>query len=454
MGMRTILTPIPVYLTGLVDTLRTRLLAPDFLARHRVRPEDFTRHRQLTFPIVMLFVLQKTVKSIQNHLHEFLKELAGEEVFEPVSPGAVTHARAKLKHTAFVELNEQIVLPVLYSPEREEQLQRWHGRRLCGIDSSLVRLPNSQELLDKFTVVETGNARGKSGIRYPEARMSVMYDLLNHVGLDARLEPSSLGEIELAIQQLKRAEPGDVFINDRGFTSYQYLAWHHHLGLDYIARCSTKSFAAAQELFRMNRAGRSVVVKLVPPSNQRVELRALGLPLELIVRFVSVRLSTGELEVLATSLLEEDLYPTEEFLVVYHYRWNHETFYGTMKGRLELENFSGQTVEAVQQDYFAALLLCNLETALTGPAAHALSQNSAEHKHSKQVNGTVAYHALKDRLLELLYSELPADKLVQELQQLFLASPVSVRPERKPPRRKPSLNRSYHFQRRVRKIVF
>jgi hypothetical protein len=32
--------------------------------RHRVRPQDFTRQRQLTFPLLMLFVLQQTVKSI------------------------------------------------------------------------------------------------------------------------------------------------------------------------------------------------------------------------------------------------------------------------------------------------------------------------------------------------------------------------------------------------------
>lgn len=38
-------------------------------------PEDFTRQRQLSFPVVMLFILQKTVKSIQRHLHEFLDEL-------------------------------------------------------------------------------------------------------------------------------------------------------------------------------------------------------------------------------------------------------------------------------------------------------------------------------------------------------------------------------------------
>jgi hypothetical protein len=453
MGMRTLVQSVPTYLTDLIQNLRAHLLDANFMDRHRLRPQDFTRQRQLTFPVVMLFVLQKTVKSIQRHLHEFLNELVGDELFEPVTAGAWTHARAKLKHTAFIELNDQVVVPVLYGPERQEARRLWHGHRLLGIDSSLLRLPSSQELLEAFTPVESSNDRGQTGTRYPEARMSVVYDLLNQVGLNARLEPSRLGEVDLAIEQLRAAQAGDVLINDRGFTGYSYLAWHHRLGLHYIARCSTASFAAAQELFRMNRAGRSVVVKLVPPNN-RSQMRALGLPLELIVRFVSVRLPTGELEVLATSLLDQKQYPTEEFLDVYHDRWPHETFYGRVKGRLDLENFSGQTVEAVRQDFYATVLLCNLETALSQPADQQLRQSSATHKHPKQVNRAVSYHALKDRLLDLLYSDEPTEKIVRELQQLLLGSPVSVRPQRNPPRRKPSLNRSYHYQRRVKKIVY
>src|SRR5437762_8214928 len=157
----------------------------------------------------------------------------------------------------------------------------------------------------------------------------------------------------------------------------------------------------------MNRAARSKTVRLLAPADQRAEVRALGLPLELTVRFVSVRLPTGELEVLATSLLDEQQYPTEEFLNVYHYRWNHETFYGVMKGRLDLENFSGQTAEAVRQDFHSTLLLCNLESVLTRPAAAALQEQSADHLYPKQINRAVSFHALKDRLLELLYSQTP-----------------------------------------------
>jgi len=402
----------------------------------------------------MLFILQKTVKSIQRHLHEFLDELAGGEMFEPVTASAWTHARAKLKHTAFIELNKEVVLPYIYDPEQSQSLRCWRGHRLLGVDSSLVRLPDNEELRSQFSLKQVTNHLGATDTRYAEGRMSVLYDLLNRVGLDARLEPSNKGEVELAIEQLAQAKPGDVLINDRGFTGYRYLAWHQKLGLHHISRCSKSSFAAAQELFRMNRAGRSKVVKLFAASDEKVELRGLGLPLELTVRIVSVRLPTGELEVLATSLLDELVYPTEEFLEVYHWRWNHETFYGVMKGRLDLENFSGHTAEAVRQDFYSTLLLCNVETVLTGPSATALKEQTAGHQHPKQLNRAVTFHALKDQMLALLHSNRPVEEVVEKLQRLFTGSPVSVRPNRKVPRRKLSLYRSYHFQRHVKKTVF
>ena len=105
-------------------------------------------------------------------------------------------------------------------------------------------------------------------------------------------------------------------------------------------------------------------------ADPRAELQRLGLPRELIVRFVSVRLPTGELEVLVTSLLDAAAYPTEEFLTVYHWRWPHETYYGRLKGRLDLENWSGQSAEAVRQDFhqraFARAVLADERMDLAG----------------------------------------------------------------------------------------
>jgi hypothetical protein len=450
--MQTNLQDIPQYLITLIEALRTRLRDEDFLARHRVRPQDFTRERQLTFPLLMLFVLQQTVKSIQRHLHEFLDELAQGEVFEPVTSGAVTHARAKLKESAFSELNRDCVLPTIYGPEHRGQ--RWRGHRLLGVDSSLVRLPDSQELGQTFGWKAVTNQHGGTGTRYPEARLSVVYDLLNRVGLDARLEPSTLGEVALALQQLEHLQPGDVEINDRGFTGYPYLASVAQRAY-FMSRCSTASFLPAQELFRLNRANQSRVVWLFAAPDQKAECRRLGLPLQLKVRFVSVRLPTGELEVLATSLLDEALYPTEEFLAVYHWRWGHETFHLMLKSRLELENFSGRTVEAVRQDVQAAVLLANLESLLSEPAQSALNRQSTPPIQPRQVNRANSYHALKDQVLDLLYRDIPTPTVLNKLMKLFQGSPVAVRPNRQlPRRRKPSFHRSYHFQRRVKKTVF
>jgi len=216
----------------------------------------------------------------------------------------------------------------------------------------------------------------------------------------------------LAIEQAAQLKPGDVAINDRGFTGFRYLAEHVKGGLHVIGRCSTGSFAAAQELFRMNRAGRSVITTIYVPKEQRAELRRLGLPVELIVRFISVRLPDGKLEVLVTTLLDETGYPTEEFLELYHWGWGHETFYNMLKSRLDLENFTGKTVEAVRQDFHAAVLLCNLESLLTEPASVAVEEQSADHKHPKQVNRADAYHALKAQLLELLSSDTPAETVI------------------------------------------
>jgi len=452
--VQTITETIPDCVVRFIENLRRELCDPQFLDRHRMRRQDFTRQCQLTFPVVMLFILQKTVKSIQRHLHEFLNRLAGDELFEPVSAGAVTHARAKLKYTAFVELNNDVVVPAIYGEQPLKQIQRWRGHRLLGIDGSTLRLPNHPELFEQFTSVPINSEPNIATKMYPQARISVLYDLLNRVGLDGQLRPGSEGEVGLAVEQLEQAGYQDIIVTDRGYTGYPYLSAVIYMGLHFISRCSTGSFAAAQELFRMDRAGRSIITKIMAAPDQREHLLDCGRKLELTVRFISLRLPTGELEVLVTSLIDEQKYPTEEFMEVYNSRWNQETFYFLLKSRLDLENFSGHTAEAVRQDFYSTLLLSNIESVLIEPAVSTLEKESQNLQYPQIVNHAVSYHAIKDRLIDLLYSDIPAVKVVTELQKLFRGAPVSRRRDRKIPRPKPSLHRSYHFQKCVKKITF
>lgn len=454
MGMQNIISsPVSRWLFLLLQ-MRERIFAADFCARHRRRHTDFTRERLLNFPVVLLFVLQKTTRSVQRHLHSFFQQLWPQDAARSVTPGGWTQARAKLSHTALLELNQQVLLPGFYAPDQSAHRRSWRGHRLLGVDGSLLRLPSHPEVFAVFGTQTVTNHLGETGTCYAPGRLSVLYDLLNHLGLDARLEPVTTGEVALAAAQLAAVEPGDVLIWDRGFTGLVLMAQVLAPGAHFIGRCSRSSFAAAQELFRLDRAGRSKVVKLMAARDQRAELAALGLPLALTVRFVSVRLPTGELEVLVTSLLDQALYPTEEFLKVYHWRWQHETYHLMLKGRLELENWSGQTVAAVRQDVAAAVLVSNLESLLSQEAQEALSAGDAARQHPAQINRAVSYHALKERLLDLLWNDRPLEAVILELQRWMQHSPVRVRPDRKVPRRAPSFHRSYHYQRNLKKTVF
>jgi hypothetical protein len=72
-----------------------------------------------------------------------------------------------------------------------------------------------------------------------------------------------------------------------------------------------------------------------------------------------------------------------------------------------------------------------------------------------EVNRAVSLHALKHRLIDLLTSRVPAEQVLAVLTGWFQANPVSVRPGRQVRRREEcSPSRSYHYQRRVRKIAY
>jgi hypothetical protein len=399
----------------------------------------------------VLFLLQKTIRSVQLHVHSFFESL-GQETPGPTS-SAWSQARAKLRYTAFIALNEKAVVKVVYRDRTHPHLRLWKGHRLLAIDSSLERLPNEEELGQEFGWVECQNQSGQSS-RYPQARLSALTDVLNRIVIETRFEPWSKGERELAREHIKRLEPWDLALLDRGFAEYYLWACFVAADRHFVCRCQANTFTVVNQLFKENQAGRSVVVELVPHRELLKELQEAGLPTVIKLRFVTVRLTTGELEVLATNLLDEKLYPTECFAELYGKRWGIETYYGLLKGRLDLGNFTGLTPEAIRQDVYSTVFVSNLESLLVAPANQQLEEHSQSLKHRQQVNHAVSFHAIKSHIIALLASQEPIPQVVEKLQQLFLATPTTIRPERIVPRKKSSAWRSYYHQRQVRKAVF
>lgn len=417
----------------------------DFKKRHRAGENDFTRLRSLTFALVLVLVMRKSVKSLQNVVNEattWLKEL-------PVTASAYCQARYKLKHTAFIELNQKAIVGTLYT---DGDYQTFWGFRVLAVDGSKLVLPDSEEVREEFgTIAWTTGKDSEIKGETPYALASVLYDVLNRVALDARLGKANVYEVDLALEHLPYTRVGDLWTLDRNYPSYRMLAELMQSPADFVIRCSAASFGVARQMLKGEGAD-SQIVTLTPCAGQLPDIRKRRLPLSLKVRFVRVLLSTGEFEVLVTSLLDENLYPTEGFLELYGLRWEIETFFGLLKTRLELENFTGTGAEAVRQDFHASVYLSGLESLLTGTAQARL--DAKDTKYPQNVNRAVSFNAIKNQAFDLLLGGNDIGPLLENLTALFLTNPCLERAHRNPPRIKSSARTLLNFHKREKKHCF
>jgi hypothetical protein len=89
-----------------VSLISKKLGSVEYISKHKSNPTAFIRVRKLAFITVFILILRNSVKSLQLMLNEFILET---KQCYTITAGAFTKARKKLKHTAYVELNTDIV---------------------------------------------------------------------------------------------------------------------------------------------------------------------------------------------------------------------------------------------------------------------------------------------------------------------------------------------------------
>ena len=386
------------------------------------------------------------MKSLQLSLNELIPKLGLSA--HTVSNAAYSKARHKLSHSAFIELNQKAVVDAMY---QDGDYQTRHGLRILAVDGSQVMLPGSPEVKEVFGGRRFSNQRSGVEGEHCYGLASVLYDVLNRVALEAQLLPCRAYEVDVAVSHLKRTEAHDLVIYDRGYCSYRMMALASYAQSDFLIRCHAQSFTVINEM--LTGKGPDDVTCTIPAGKDFAkETGNRELPTTITVRFVRVILDTGEYEVLATSLLDQAQYPLAIFKELYYLRWGVETFYGILKTRLNLENFSGLSVEAIRQDFYVAVFLTGVESILTEDAEANLNKQLGGYP--KKVNKAVSFNAIKYRAFELFMSGRPTEQTLEELTEVFLSNPTRVRKDRKPPRKQSSTHKRLHFWQRKRKAIF
>ena len=379
------------------------------------------------FSHLVHFLLSMINESSQNALERFFIKTE-KDTF--MTQQAFSLARQKIKWEAFRELFDLTVNS--YYTEYSDEIQMWNGMRVSAIDGSKLSLPNDKPLRKHFGTSGAGNTS-------PTAQGSLLYDILNDLTIDARIEPMETDERTIAmmhinqLMEIKSFEKGkELILFDRGYPSFNLIKELMERGIHFVMRVR-KKFSTQIDGLRYG--------------DHSIELEQTGEKIG--VRVIKFLLPGGEEETLVTDIQDKKL-GIEEFKVLYFKRWPIETKYNQIKNRLEIENFSWRLVDNIRQDFYATMVLTNLVADFAGEAQVIVEeeQEGKEKKYEYKVNMNHAIGVLKDWLIITLCEEdkEKRSEMFDKITDMLKKRIIPIRPNRSIPRNTPRNVKFHHNQ--------
>jgi hypothetical protein len=405
----------------------------DFLKENgRMDAKNFVRECVLTFPVFVLYFLNLARKSLVISLDSFL-ELVN---LPSVTKQAFSKARKKLSPKVFVLLNEKL-LEEYYT---DNEFQLWNGFRLIGIDGSKLQVPEKECLK-----IEFGCAKNQKGSAIAMGNLSCAYDILNNKILDTQLDQYNSSERDFAVEHIEMIKQlyhktKDLLIFDRGYPSLGFFFYLQQQKIDFLVRaCLTTSFKSIVE--RIQKGETDFIVRLFAKDATGQQVKELKKRVPLLDRktaYIDIRatvvvLSTGERELLLSSLLDQQLYSPPDLQNLYNRRWGQEENYKWIKGAMELEDFSGYSKHAIEQEVQATMLTANIASMIMEEAQQEIDEEHAQKKlkHKYKINKCIAIGKLKDKLVTALLEGGDMDVFCNSLKNTYKKNLCPVREGRK-----------------------
>ena len=358
-------------------------------------------------------------------LDGFFAALSGHHCEMPsLTAQAFSKARNKVRPEAFKALNQALQQQLV---KLDLVPSTWHGMRLLAVDGSQCHLP----LEDVQAQFYGARLEGQQ----PVARLSSLYDVLNKQILDAELGPDATCERSYAQSHLQHAPANSLILFDRGypahwlFVDFQCRKHQAVMRLPVGFNKAVKQFIASDEV-----EGETLLKATSAMSRALCQQSGVDPDASVPLRLIKVILDNCTVEVLATSLLDQTAYPTSLFKDLYHLRWGVETDYLRLKQTHDLENFSGRTPQAVQQDYQAHILLKNVVSLLSSLSQPSVDKRHSASKYRWQPNYTSALSRMKNTFIRLLVK--PCEMMLTGLLQCIVHCVGAIRPQRSKPRKR------------------
>ncbi len=345
---------------------------------------NFTRRSPLTFARTVSLVTSLLRRTLAIELFDcfgFTQEV-------PVTKSAFCQRRKLIKPTFFKDI---FTLSATSFYRCFKRHHRWRGKRLFAVDGTGQRLPNEQWI---------GEAFGFHINQYdnrPSTRLLLFFDLLNKLIYRVVLHTQQSSEIINTYPNVETLPTDAIYIYDRGFYGNGLPFLHLRHGSDCVIRMPIDATPEIQDFIQSADQERFITVAL----NGRAyySLRNLGLNPErnapIKVRLIKVVLSTGEVEVLLTTLLNRNLFHHKRFHWLYGKRWGVESAIFVLKSFLQLALTSAYTQPGVEQDLWATFFFYNQQSAIIFELEQRVKEKTKQRQYSYQINRNVTAGLIK-----------------------------------------------------------
>jgi hypothetical protein len=416
----------------IIKKIKKKLNSNLFMEGSRVSEKDFTRNRKLPFTRLLCFMLTCVKHTLQKELTLFIGKISK---FGNVTKSAFCQQRVKLKPEAFIDLND-ILVNEFYA---DNDIKMWKGFRLLSVDSSTLELPSSREIIDEFGVNTEDNM-------VPMARISTFFDLENDIIIDGEIAPYKTDEYPLAVRHLLKRGKKDLLILDRGYGAIWFFYYLLSSAANFLIRIQ-HNFIPEIDKFWEEKASSKIIEISSCSKESEAQLRKFGIVFKpFSLRLIKVFLDNGEIELLATSLIDEKVYPVEIFKELYFRRWGIETNYDHLKNHIEIANFTGYSPQIIKQDFFASLFISNIQSIIIRDVQIELEEQKKDTEYPYKINKNLSLGFMKDKIINILMKDSP--KYMEELKKLFLIEPVPIRNGRSNIRNKSKWKRKYFINQR------
>lgn len=390
-----------------------------FMCETRMKQTYFTRGGKMSFQSTILFMLNFVKKSLQLELDLFFSMLKEQSITKE----AFSQAREKISPLAFIKLADAITT-WFYG---DDDFKTFKGFRLLAIDGSVVQLNNSETLRQAFGYVKNQITK------LARAKTSTLFDIENGMIITSKIAHYSASERDFAVEHIEKLKgfglKNDLIILDRGYPSGKLILTLQNSAIKYLMRVPSHFLKAIN-----NAAAEDQIVKTII-DGKPVQIRVL--------RFM---LDSGVEEVLITNVFDVG-FTVRDFKELYFKRWGIETKYDELKNRLQIENITGDSAIAVEQDFYASIYLSNMATLAKNEADAKINQRNTKKglKYGYKVNMNLLIGTLKDSLVRMMIEDNPRKrtKMFNNIMTAISRNVIPIRPDRNNVRKKKMVSNKY-----------